>query len=176
MFASGIWDEMDRGVDENEIFRRFCEKEPGRVEEIRLAFDRVGECTERKDYAIPWIEELKADGYRVLYLSNYSNHVMRLSRHALDFLPHMDGGIFSCDVYSVKPERKIYDCLIGKYDLNPAECVFIDDNPKNIRAAEEIGIKGIPFESYEQAHGELMSLLDAYNRTARQTADGTDNK
>ena len=95
-FGSGIWNEMDRGVwSEEEVLARFIARAPKREKEIRVAFDQVGCCTERKEYAIPWIENLKARGYRVLFLSNYSEHVRKRSTHALDFLPHLDGGVFS---------------------------------------------------------------------------------
>jgi len=164
-FRSGIWNEMDRGIwTEEEVLERFYEKDPGHKEQIWKAFDSVGDCAERTDYAIPWIEELKTDGYRVLYLSNYSEHVKRRTLHDMDFLGHMDGGIFSYEVHSIKPEKEIYEKLIEKYGLVPERCVFIDDNKKNISAAEDIGFKAIGFESYEQAHGELMSLLDVCSR------------
>ena len=75
-FGSGIWNEMDRGIwSEEEVLARFIARAPEREKEIRVAFDQVGCCTERKEYAIPWIEDLKARGYRVLFLSNYSEHV-----------------------------------------------------------------------------------------------------
>lgn len=164
-FFSGIWNEMDRGIwTEEEVLERFYKNDPDRREQIWKAFDKVGDCAVPMDYAIPWIEELKTDGYRVLYLSNYSEHVKRRTLHAMDFLGHMDGGIFSYEVHSIKPEKEIYEKLIEKYGLVPERCIFIDDNQKNISAAEDIGFKAIGFESYEQAHGELMSLLDVCSR------------
>lgn len=159
-FGSGIWNEMDRGIwSEEEVLERFIARAPEREKEIRVAFDQVGCCTERKEYAIPWIEDLKSRGYRVLFLSNYSEHVRKRSEHALDFLPYLDGGVFSYHVHSVKPEPEIYGILLEKYELKAEECVFVDDNGKNIQAARELGFRTVHFENYEQTHEALEELL-----------------
>lgn len=159
-FGSGIWNEMDRGVwSEEEVLARFIARAPEREKEIREAFDQVGRCTERKEYAIPWIEDLKTRGYRVLFLSNYSEHVRKRSAHALDFLPHLEGGVFSYEVHCIKPEPEIYRILLEKYELKAEESVFVDDNGKNIQTARELGFRTVHFENYEQAHGELEALL-----------------
>ena len=132
MWGTGYWKELDRAVlTDDEIVERFYSAGPDVKEEIWEAFSRVGECVKRRDWAIPVIDDLKARGYRVLYLSNFSEHVMSSNREALDFVPHMDGGIFSCDVNVIKPAADIYLKLIEKYDLKPEECIFIDDHKDN---------------------------------------------
>ncbi|MBQ6583323.1 MAG: HAD family phosphatase [Mogibacterium sp.] len=160
MWGTGYWHELDRGVlSTSEIFELFCGAAPEYRDSIRLAFENVGICTERQDYAIPWIREMQELGYRVLYLSNYSEHVMSLSSHALDFLPYMDGGIISCHVRLIKPDPAIYECLCSKYDLKPEECLFIDDNAANIEAARAFGMHALQFESFDQAHDAVLRYL-----------------
>ena len=95
----------------------------------------------------------------MLYLSNYSRYVMNLNPDVLDFLPLMDGGVFSCDVHLIKPDRRIYECIKEKYDLTPNECVFIDDIERNIDAAREFGFRAIQFITFEQAQKDLNDLL-----------------
>ena len=72
IWFTGYWNELDRGQDTDLMLKKMIEKEPDYEEQIRLTFDRVGECIFMEDYAIPWIDELKEKGYQVLYLSNYS--------------------------------------------------------------------------------------------------------
>ncbi len=168
-FHSSRWSSLDRGLlDGERIMQQCVAAAPDIAVPIREAFENVGKCTERTDYAIPWIKELKDEGFQVLYLSNYSKYVSTRSSHALDFIPYMDGGVFSCDVNWIKPEREIFNILLKKYNLKAEECVFLDDNKNNIEAASAMGFNTIPFEYYQQAHGELMSLLDAFNRTNRE--------
>jgi putative hydrolase of the HAD superfamily len=72
----------------------------------------------------------------------------------------MDGGIFSCNVKLIKPNKRIYEKLFDMYNLIPSECVFIDDNPDNIKTANELSLNTIHFCGYDSAHAELEKLLN----------------
>ena len=146
IFRTGYWDDLDRGEDTDEIFAKMLQAEPEYKDEITRAFDEVGACIVRCSYAIPWIKLLKSCGMRVLYLSNYSRHTMDSNPEALDFLPYMDGGIFSCDVRINKPDPRIYELLIKKYDLNPETCIYIDDKQTNVDVATNLGMKGMVYK------------------------------
>ena len=160
IFGGTFWNEIDRGVlSRDELLEGFGAKAPEYRDEIRIAFDRVGDALAQRPFAVPWIKELKAAGLRVLYLSNYSHHVMQCNPGVLSFTDCMDGGIFSCNVKLIKPDRRIYERLIETYNLTPSECVFIDDNKANVEAAAALGINTIHYKSYEQAHGELDDLI-----------------
>lgn len=162
IWRSGYWNDLDRGVDTDTVYRKMLAAEPEFNEEIRLTFENVGQCMFKMDYAIPWIQELKERGYKVLYLSNYSRHTMQANPDVLDFLPYMDGGVFSCEVGLVKPDAAIYRALCEKYRLDPAECVFLDDFEANVDAARKYGMKAILFEDYERAKRELEKTLLPY--------------
>ncbi|MGN0181059.1 MAG: HAD family hydrolase [Candidatus Ornithomonoglobus sp.] len=160
IFGGSFWNELDRGVlSRDEMLEGFNKKAPEYENEIRIAFDRVGDALALRDFTIPWIRELKARGLRVLYLSNYSHHVTQCNPKVLSFTDYMDGGIFSCNVKLIKPDRRIYERLIELYRLTPSECVFVDDSAANIDAAKELGINTVHYESYEQAYNELNELL-----------------
>lgn len=160
MWGTGYWKQLDIALlTDEEILELFYSAAPGYKEQILEAFERVGECVKRRDWVIPLIKDLKKKGYRVLYLSNFSEHVMRSNTDALDFVPHMDGGIFSCDINVIKPACGIYTALLEKYDLLPEECLFIDDHGDNVSAAKKCGMKGIVFESREQLEADLDKAL-----------------
>ena len=57
-----------------------------------------------------------------------------------------------------KPFHEFYQKLLDRYNVNPAQAVFIDDNLRNIKAAEELGIKGIHFHNPVQLKNELTDL------------------
>ena len=84
---------------------------------------------------------------------------MNANPEALDFLPFLDGGIFSCDVHLIKPDLKIYEALINKYNLEPERCVFIDDIERNVNAAREAGLNAIKLDTQEQARFDLDRFL-----------------
>lgn len=160
MFEHQLWLDADQGLKSPEEFlQAFTENAPELAETIRRVHESVGETIELFDYAIDWIQELKDRGYHVYILSNYSENMFRQTEHKLKFLPYVDGAVFSYTIKQIKPDAAIYRYLCEKYDLKPEESVFIDDRPENVTGAETVGIRGICFEDYTQAKGELDALL-----------------
>lgn len=153
------WDEFDRGVLEIEdIIRKFVKNDSTVEKEIRMICENVHDMLGRKDYAIPWIQDLKKKGYGVYYLSNFSRKAEVECAHTLDFLPYMDGGILSYQEKVIKPEPEIYQILIDRYQLIPDQCVFMDDKPENCEGAKRAGMHTIVFTTKEEAEKELCKL------------------
>lgn len=153
------WDELDRGIwEEERILAEFIKADPQIEEELRRAFDNVAELVTPRSYAIPWIRELKEKGFGVYYLSNFSRKAYRECTEALAFIPYTDGGILSYREKVIKPDRAIYELLLSRYGLKAQECVFLDDTLKNVEAARACGFYGIRFQSREQAEEELRGL------------------
>lgn len=160
MFGGDHWKELDRAVlAEDEILQLFLDDGPDVTDQIREAFDRVGECVKKRDWVIPMMDMIRKKGYNIYYLSNMSEHVKASNTEAFDFVKHMDGGVWSCDVKLIKPDPEIYVRLLEKYDLVPEECLFIDDHEENVAVARQLGIKGIRFDSYEQLSADLDKAL-----------------
>ncbi|MCI8522069.1 MAG: HAD family phosphatase [Lachnospiraceae bacterium] len=156
---SPVWNEYDRGVmSDEEILQGFIANDPELEDILRKVLANVKTMVRRNDYAIPWIKELQGKGYRCLYLSNFSQRAERECAEALDFIPHMDGGILSYQDQVIKPMPEIYQLLIDRYDLVPQECVFLDDTLCNLEAAEKFGIHTIHFKNQMQAIEELRKL------------------
>ena len=95
----------------------------------------------------------------MLYLSNYSEYLMDKRPDVLDFLPHLEGGVFSCRVKLVKPNPAIYQKICDEYGLNKHECLFIDDNRVNIALARSFGLGAIRFENYETTAPQIEEFL-----------------
>lgn len=154
------WAELDRGVlTEKEVINRFVENAPELEEEIRYIMENVNGILHLREYAIPWIQELKEKGYQVLVLSNFYNKAERECPEDMVFLKEVDGGILSYQEKLIKPMPAIYWTLLQRYELKAEECVFIDDSEENIGAAEGMGIHGIVFKSREQVVKELEELI-----------------
>ncbi|MBR6102411.1 MAG: HAD family phosphatase [Ruminococcus sp.] len=138
------WVHLDRAdLTDEEVLRLFISKEPEHERAIRHTFARLGECTRLRPTTIPMIKELKAQGHKVYYLSNYFEFLMHAAPWALEFIPYTDGGVFSCHYHITKPDPGIFRILCDKYSIDPADSVFIDDSPKNVKGAEDFGIRAI---------------------------------
>lgn len=159
VFASGRWDQLDLGRDPEEVFLEMIALAPDYEEKIRLVLNNIDQGIAGADYAKSWIKDLKERGYQVLFLSNYSEYVMESRPDVLDFLPLMDGGIFSCYVGMKKPDPAIFKKICETYHLNPSECVFIDDTMENIKAASAFGLNTLHFKGYEESRRALDEML-----------------
>ena len=145
-------------MSDEEILNLFIENDPGIEKELRETLDNINGMLVRYDYAIPWIQELKEKGYRVLVLSNFAHKAYEDCKDVLDFLDYVDGGILSFRDKVVKPEPEIYRLLLERYDLKAEECVFLDDTEKNLPPAEALGMRTIHFRNKEQAVEELRGM------------------
>ena len=75
MMQSPVWNELDRGVWTNEeLLDGFIANDPGLEQEIRTVFSDLSTLVKEKEGSLPWIRSLKAEGYRVYYLSNGSEY------------------------------------------------------------------------------------------------------
>lgn len=154
------WDRLDAGDPPEQVFTNIISHAPEYEKELRLIFENVGDTLKKRNSTPGWLNEIKSRGYKIYYLSNYSHYVMGKNPEVLDFLPLMDGGIFSCDVKLIKPDPKIYETITEKYNLIPSECVFLDDLEANIKAAKNFGFHGIQFVTLKQAQEDLNKILE----------------
>lgn len=156
VFGSGDWNERDRGLyDEKTYVDRMVSHAPDLEPQIREVMKHSAKTLDRFDYAGTWVKYLKKQGYHLYILSNFSTYLLDAYRPRMEFLPYMDGIVFSCEVKELKPEDGIYQTLLERYHLDPAKCVFIDDRKENCEAAERNGIHAIRFQSMPQAAAEL---------------------
>lgn len=160
IWHNGCWAAMDKGeMDGAATLRSAVAFAPQYEKEIKLTLDSVAHAFNKFEYSIPWIQELKRMGLNVYYLSNYSAFSVAANPDVLDFIPYMDGGVFSFEVKAVKPEPEIYRCLCEKFGLKPEECLFTDDVPANVKGAQACGFQGIVFEGYEKTYPLIMKAL-----------------
>jgi len=150
------WDELDRGVKPvSDIIDKFVENDKEMEVQIRKAFVNISGILRKRDYAIPWIQELKEKGYGVFYLSNFFEKATIDCFHAIDFIPHMDGGIFSYQEKLIKPDPAIYQLLLERYQLKAEHCLFLDDKIENCVAARNEGIASIVFTQRQDVLEEM---------------------
>lgn len=156
---SDDWVEYDKGnLTNDEIVERFVENDPEIGDDLKNAFQNIDGIILKREKTIPWIRALKAAGYKVLYLSNFSKQALEGCPDAMAFLEETDGGILSYRDHVVKPDPAIYHLLEERYNLTPAKTVFIDDTPVNIEAARKLGWKGIIYKDYKQTVEELSEM------------------
>jgi len=102
--------------------------------------------------------ELKKAGMPLYALSNWSHEAFPVAYERYAFMKEFDGLVVSGYEKLLKPGHEIYRVLIDRYEINPAESVYIDDNKDNAFAAGELGFNAIHFLSADQLRVGLMAL------------------
>ena len=98
--------------------------------------------------------QLKESGkYKIYALTNWQAGLFDIALVRYNFLHWFDGRVVSGEEKIRKPFPEFYQRLLDRYNVNPSEALFIDDSLRNIKAAEELGIKSIHFQSPEQLKG-----------------------
>ncbi len=112
---------------------------------------------EKKDTS-NYLKKLKDKGYNIYILSDLSIDSYYYNKK-FDFFNYIDGGVYSFEIGSTKPNKNNYNTLIEKYNLIPKETVFIDDRLENIKAANKFGIHGIQFISLDILKEKLKYII-----------------
>ena len=108
------------------------------------------------------LRRLKAAGYKIYGLSNWSMETFPLVSDKYPIFKELLGMVVSGQEHLIKPEPEIYHCLFDRFSLEPSESIFIDDNADNVEGARAVGMHAIQFKSAEQLERELKVV---YNLT-----------
>ena len=110
--------------------------------------------------AIEFLNYLKQKGkYKIVLLSDNNETTIKIIKtFHKDMLLSFEKTYFSCEVKMHKPESRFFEYVLADLNLKPEECVFIDDQEKNTKAAASLGIKSIIFKDLEQVKNELNTL------------------
>ncbi|MFI5160676.1 MAG: HAD family hydrolase [Sphingobacteriales bacterium] len=136
------------------LVRRFPEHEAN----IRAFYGRWNEMLgEAFHETVEIFGKLKHSGkYKIYALTNWSAETFPVAFERFEFLNWFDGIVVSGAEKMRKPTTEFYHILLNRYQVKAEEALFIDDNYRNILAAEEIGINCIHFTSAEQLEEELV--------------------
>ena len=147
LFESDIWLMGDRGEITND--QRYELAKEHLPEELH---PKLKECVANWDICMlpiagakEFCHSCREAGYHIYVLSNACNRFYDYfpREYNMDFF---DGIMVSSSVHLIKPDTRIYELLCNTYSLKPEECIFIDDRPENVEAAEAVGMKGIIFD------------------------------
>jgi 2-haloacid dehalogenase len=151
--------QQDAGRPWDEAVRELTAQFPAEAERIRAYHERWEETLRGPiEDSVAILGELEARGHRQYGLTNWSHEKFPLARARYRFFDWFDGIVVSGDEKLIKPDPRLYVCLLERYHIAPAAAVFIDDSRANVDAAIALGIHGIHFRSPAQLRGELVDL------------------
>lgn len=104
------------------------------------------------------IDRLRALGLRVGLLSNFSTD-LRAMLAQQELLGRFDALAISAEIGVMKPAPAAYRAVLRQLGLAAPACVFIDDVPANVAAAQALGLHGIVFADNASCLAALARVL-----------------
>lgn len=158
--CTGEWnDQQDGGRSFEDATAELIAQHPDWEAPIRAWYDRWQETISG---AIPGTVDVLRTlrdrrEHRLYALTNWSAQTFPWALDNFEFLHWFEGIVVSGVEKSRKPFPEFYQILFDRYQVNPAQTLFIDDNPKNIVGAREVGLHTIQFQSPEQLRADLQT-------------------
>ena len=159
--AEDEWNaEQDRGRTLKEGTEIQVAKFPEWEKEIRAYYDNWTTML-RSDIPenVAVLRKLATTDYELYGLTNWSHETFPYALENYDFFQLFEGKIVVSGVEKlIKPDPKIWQVLLERYQIKAEESVFIDDNPKNIEVAKFLGFKIVHITENTNLEAELRSL------------------
>ena len=144
IFGSKEWLMLDNGIiNTKQAIDSIAAHSSLKKEEIAHIFNLRSELLFPLDENVRLLPELKKQGFRLFFLSNFPLDLFEEVKTGYYFFKYFDGGVISAEAKVSKPDSRIYDILLKKYSLTPEECLYIDDIEINVKAGEAAGMKGL---------------------------------
>ena len=155
------WNEkQDAGRSLKEATEELVAKHPEWKEYIEAYYGRWEEMLGGPIHGtVEIFKQIKESGeYKLYALTNWSAELFPIALERYEFLHWFDGRVVSGEEKMRKPFPEFYQLILDRFRLNVEETLFIDDNTRNAKAAEEMGLKTIIFKSPSQLKEELVKL------------------
>ena len=106
------------------------------------------------------LDAIRAHGGRIYLLSNAQRSFTEPEIRMLGIYDEFDDIMISSDEGCAKPDKKFYECMLKKHDLDPAETIMIgNDQNTDIRGSYEAGLDSLYVHTNisPEVKGELLS-------------------
>lgn len=144
---TGVFGELEEGLITAEDFKRELSEIIGKD----LSFDECeyawrGYCKELPQRNLDALVKLKQEGYRLILLSNTNPFMMhwalsdQFDRNGHSLNDYFDALYLSYQNRMMKPNEHFFRKMMMSEKILPQETLFVDDGPRNVAAASELGI------------------------------------
>ncbi|HDX8359895.1 TPA: HAD family phosphatase [Aeromonas hydrophila] len=158
LFNHPDWLEVDRGTLSLHTMARQAEHRTGLSAAENLAILQAVPASLVPDPAmLSLIESLHGAGHSLYALSNMGHASIDWLEQHQPFWRFFSGKVVSARVRMMKPEPDIYRYLLVSFDLQAEQCLFIDDSPANVTAAQALGIGGLVFTDAYSCRQQLVA-------------------
>lgn len=158
--CNGAWNEQqDAGRTWQEGIAEAIGRHPDQAHLIRAYRERWEETLGGPmNDSVALLEELRGNDTRLLALTNWSRETFPIALERYEFLSWFAGILVSGQEGLIKPDPAIYRLLIERFGIEPSRAVFVDDSPRNVEGARQVGLHALHFSGAAQLRSDLIAL------------------
>ena len=145
---TGIFGDLEHGLITAEQFRAELSRLIGKeltAEECAYAWQGYAKDVPQRN--LDAVMRLRKEGYRVVLLSNTNPYMMEWAMspsfdgagHRLDY--YFDHCYLSYQMKMMKPSEEIFREVLRQENVLPQQVLFVDDGPRNVATASQIGFR-----------------------------------
>jgi FMN phosphatase YigB (HAD superfamily) len=141
-------------LTEDEYLSKIVEREHWQIEHQRLKEIIRGNFHIEIHGTIALLDEIP-DDYHLILHSDHAREWVDYIKQVHPFLKRFQRMFFSYELKRLKKDVDAFRKVLALLPSEGKDCIFIDDNPKNVENANAVGIDGIHFLNAEQLREEL---------------------
>ena len=104
--------------------------------------------------------ELLKNKYKDIKIIIATNHVSYVRNYIKKNINNYDDIIISAEINKIKPNKDFYNYIMNKYNIEPQELLFIDDNQENIDGAKCLNIETIKVDKNTNIIDSISLKID----------------
>ena len=99
---------------------------------------------------------LRKAGKKIYLLSNAQRIFTEYEMRSLDLVKYFDGILISSDYKTKKPDKRFFDILLDKYEIDPGKALFVgNDSRSDIAGAQGVGMDTFYIKSNISPQGDM---------------------
>ena len=107
------------------------------------------------------LKDLQERGKKIYLLSNAQRIFTEYEMHVLDIAKYFDGILISSDFKTKKPDKRFFDILLEKYEMDPATTLFVgNDSRTDIQGAKTVDFATYYVKSNISPNGDMAKDAD----------------
>lgn len=104
-----------------------------------------------------WAGQLRSQGIQTAVLSNMHDDMAKSIHAGFEWIRDFACFVLSAEVGFAKPDTEIFQLCLERLQVTANQALFIDDKPRNTRAAEELGMAAICADSPQSIREQLQA-------------------
>lgn len=116
---------------------------------------------------ISWLTQWRIDhpGFPIISINNEGKELNEFRIEKFNLHQCFDAFISSCHVGMRKPDPGIFNLALGVAQVQPKQCIYFDDRPMLVQAAQRVGINSFQHRNLESTKNLLNDFVSTLKKS-----------